>query len=165
LVIMSSCLSSALCWTVSAILVAVTSINADYRYFSGFPHYLGPGIVAAWSGLLNAMLAISLVGGPVCPDGPWVGLVGQGTAVCRSSALLVYGSSDMFRHILPNCIMPIIVQASMIWGLPGDNCRLSFIGLGAQAHTGMGALLGGRRYLLTAWWLSTFPGWLSLSLF
>ena len=79
--------------------------------------------------------------------------------------------SSAWHHSLDFCgqmtpwaviqMMPIIIQASMDMGSAlVTTAGLSFIGLGAQAPTPeWGAMVGvGRRYLLSAWWISTFPG-------
>jgi peptide/nickel transport system permease protein len=128
------------------------------------PLILALAIVAALGpGLVNAMLAISFVWWP------WYARMVRGMVLSAKEdqyvlAARAIGARDMrimFRHILPNCIMPIIVQASMDMGSAlVTTAGLSFIGLGAQAPTPeWGAMVGtGRRYLLTAWWLSTFPG-------
>ncbi len=65
-------------------------------------------------------------------------------------------------HILPNCIAPLLViatvqMATMIILESG----LSFFGLGTQPPTPSwgGMLAEGREYLIAgAWWLTTFPG-------
>ena len=65
------------------------------------------------------------------------------------------------RHILPNILSPLIVVATL------DLARtiileatLSFLGLGMQPPTPSwgGMLSDGREYLLSAWWIATFPG-------
>ena len=65
------------------------------------------------------------------------------------------------RHILPNILSPLIVVATL------DLARtiilestLSFLGLGIQPPTPSwgGMLSDGREYLLSAWWIATFPG-------
>jgi peptide/nickel transport system permease protein len=65
------------------------------------------------------------------------------------------------RHILPNILSPLIVIATL------DLARtiilestLSFLGLGIQPPTPSwgGMLSDGREYLLSAWWIATFPG-------
>ncbi|HKK48952.1 MAG TPA: ABC transporter permease [Alkalispirochaeta sp.] len=69
--------------------------------------------------------------------------------------------SIIFRHILPNCLAPIIVQStfqiatSILWA-----AGLGFLGLGAQAPTPeWGAILSnGRDYIRTAHHLTTYPG-------
>jgi peptide/nickel transport system permease protein len=67
----------------------------------------------------------------------------------------------MFRHILPNCLTPIMVQASLDFGsVVLTAAGLSFLGLGAQPPTPeWGLMLSiGRYYFLNYWWLATFPG-------
>jgi len=74
------------------------------------------------------------------------------------------GSSDMrimFKHILPNCMAPIIVQATMsIAGAILSAAALSFIGLGISPPTPeWGSMLSsGRAFLRDYWWVVTFPG-------
>ena len=72
----------------------------------------------------------------------------------------------LFRHILPNCISPVIVLATLDMGMAIIMAAgLSFIGVGAQPPSPeWGAMLStGRDYLTTAWWYPIFPG-LTLSL-
>jgi len=67
----------------------------------------------------------------------------------------------MFKHILPNCISPVIVQASMdLGGIILTLAALSFLGLGAQAPTPEWGLIvnTSRTYFLKAWWYGIFPG-------
>ena len=75
------------------------------------------------------------------------------------------GASDfriIRRHILPNCMAPVIVEASM--GMAGaimSAAGLSFIGLGLQAPIPeWGAMLAdGRLRMLAGYWhLTVFPG-------
>ncbi len=79
-------------------------------------------------------------------------------------AARVIGSSDLwiiFKHLIPNSLAPILVQATL---RIGDTIiiasGLSFLGLGAQPPLPeWGALLSaGRGYLRVAWWMATFPG-------
>jgi len=133
--------------------------------FLAFPGLiLALAIVAALGpSLLNAMLAISLVWWP------WYARMVRGQVLSVKENQYVEAARSigarhgriMLRHILPNCMMPVIVQASMDMGaVLVTTAGLSFIGLGAQAPTPeWGAMVGiGRRYLLGAWWISTFPG-------
>ena len=73
----------------------------------------------------------------------------------------------VFVHILPNCVSPIMVKASMDMGTAIlAAASLGFIGLGAQPpHPEWGAMIShGRNYLPTWWWYSAFPGvWRSTS--
>jgi peptide/nickel transport system permease protein len=67
----------------------------------------------------------------------------------------------IFKHLFPNVVPPIIViitleMARMII----MEAALSFLGLGIQPPTPTwgGMLADGRVYLITSWWLATFPG-------
>lgn len=65
------------------------------------------------------------------------------------------------HHILPNCISPIIIQATLDLGeVLLTAATLSFIGFGAQPPTPeWGAMISlGRNYLRDHWWYATFPG-------
>ncbi len=67
----------------------------------------------------------------------------------------------IIRHIIPNCISPVVVQASMdIGGVILTIASISFLGLGAQAPTPEWGLLvsTSREYFLNAWWYSIIPG-------
>lgn len=69
--------------------------------------------------------------------------------------------SIMFRHILPNCMAPILVVATLEIGVViVTEASLSFLGLGAGASEPSwgGMLADGRAYLTRAWWLATLPG-------
>lgn len=75
------------------------------------------------------------------------------------------GASDLrilFRHILPNCLAPIIVRATlgMAFAILAA-ASLSFIGLGAQSPQPEWGLMvtEGRHYIASGqWWMVTFPG-------
>jgi peptide/nickel transport system permease protein len=66
----------------------------------------------------------------------------------------------ILRHILPNCLAPVIVQAT--FGLAGvilAESSLSFLGLGPQDVPTWGRLMNeGAQYLLFAPHVATFPG-------
>ena len=67
----------------------------------------------------------------------------------------------LFRHLLPNAMSPVLVEAT--FGLAGairDEAALSFLGLGVEPGTpSWGALLSvGRQYLLVAPHIAIFPG-------
>ncbi|HUY99936.1 MAG TPA: ABC transporter permease [Thermomicrobiaceae bacterium] len=67
----------------------------------------------------------------------------------------------VFRHILPNALSPIIIQASLNAALAILSVSaLSFIGLGAQPPSAeWGAMLAdGRSVMQVAWNVTTFPG-------
>ncbi len=68
----------------------------------------------------------------------------------------------LLSHVLPNCLTPIIVQATVYTGygilwVAG----LSFIGLGAKLPTPEWGLMiaEGRQYIISGeWWVTIFPG-------
>jgi len=80
------------------------------------------------------------------------------------TAARALGASDgrlMIRHILPNTLASAIVIGSLeLAQMIVTESALSFLGLGVQPPTpSWGSMLGeGRDYLLTSWWLATFPG-------
>jgi peptide/nickel transport system permease protein len=67
----------------------------------------------------------------------------------------------MFRHILPNTASAVIIF-SMVDAIGNIilASALGFLGLGAQPPTPeWGAMISdGQNYILTSWWLTTFPG-------
>jgi peptide/nickel transport system permease protein len=67
----------------------------------------------------------------------------------------------IFRHLLPNAIAPIVVQATLdIAGVIILESTLSFLGLGIQPPTASwGNMLSNAQATLeTAWWAAVFPG-------
>jgi peptide/nickel transport system permease protein len=74
------------------------------------------------------------------------------------------GGSDlriMLKHILPNSLGPIIVNATLtVAAAILVEAALSFLGFGIQPpEAALGKLISdGQSEMLTAWWLVTFPG-------
>lgn len=67
----------------------------------------------------------------------------------------------IFSHVLPNCISPIVVLATLDLGFAIlTSSGLSFIGLGAQPPIPeWGAMLSeARNYIRESWWFPVFPG-------
>ncbi len=67
----------------------------------------------------------------------------------------------MFAVILPNCMAPLIVQATLGFSTAIlDAAALGFLGLGAQPPTPeWGAMLANAlQFVQRAWWVVTFPG-------
>jgi peptide/nickel transport system permease protein len=67
----------------------------------------------------------------------------------------------ILRHVIPNVLGPVIVAATLgIGNVIVLEAGLSFLGLGLQPPTpSWGSMVAdGRDHLLTAWWISTFPG-------
>lgn len=125
---------------------------------------LALGLVAALGpGLNNALIAIAVVNLPV-----FARLVrGQVLSVKHIEyveAAQVLGQRHgriMFRHILPNIMPPVIIQASIAFAFAIlYEASLSFLGLGAQPPTpSWGTMLNiGKNYMEQAPWLAVFPG-------
>lgn len=67
----------------------------------------------------------------------------------------------MFRHVLPNCFGPIIVQGTIQMGYAVlATAGLGFLGVGAQEPLPEWGLMvaSGREFMPRWWWISTFPG-------
>jgi peptide/nickel transport system permease protein len=76
----------------------------------------------------------------------------------------IMGNSElftMFRHLLPNCLAPITVLATSMfgWAILSESA-LSFLGLGVPppAPTWGNMLAAGRPFIEQAVWLGLFPG-------
>jgi peptide/nickel transport system permease protein len=113
--------------------------------------------------LLSTTLAITIAWWP------WYTrlLRGQAASVAgrpyveSARALGVSNRRIVFRHVLPNSLTPLIVQASLdVGGIILTASALSFLGLGAQDPTPDWGLMvaQGQAYFQTQWWLVTFPG-------
>ncbi len=117
---------------------------------------LGPG-------LDNAMIAIALVYQP-----HFVRLTRAAVMTEKGRdyvvAARVAGAGPlrlMFRTILPNCMAPLIVQATLSFSNAIlDAAALGFLGMGAQPPTPeWGTMLAeAREFILRAWWVVTLPG-------
>ena len=117
---------------------------------------LGPG-------LFNAMLAIAIVLQP-----HFVRLTRAAVLTEKGRdyvvAARVAGAGPlrlMGRTILPNCLPPLIVQATLSFSTAIlDAAALGFLGMGAQPPTPeWGTMLAeAREFILRAWWVVTFPG-------
>jgi len=67
----------------------------------------------------------------------------------------------MLFHLLPNCLAPTIVLASLgIAGVILAESGLSFLGLGVQIpNPSWGSMINaGKDFTLSAWWYAIFPG-------
>jgi ABC-type dipeptide/oligopeptide/nickel transport system permease subunit len=130
-----------------------------------FPYILLTIVIVAILGasLLNAMIAIG------------ISQIPQYARVVRASVLAEkesdyvtaersLGARDtelMLRTILPNCLAPIFVQATLgIGDAILSSAALSFLGLGAQPPTPEWGLMiaSAKEFVTSAWWVVTFPG-------
>jgi peptide/nickel transport system permease protein len=67
----------------------------------------------------------------------------------------------LVRHLLPNALPPVLVQATLLPGtLIALEASLSFLGLGLQppAASWGNLIAEGQSVLLEAWWVTVFPG-------
>ncbi len=128
-------------------------------------------VVLIGTGMLNIILVIGILRVP------------QFARVLRSSVLSLkeqefvvaartIGQTPthiLFRHILPNALGPLLVLASLsIATAITTESSLSFLGIGIQPPMSTwGTMLSdGRRYMMNAPWIATFPGLvLSLTIF
>lgn len=114
-------------------------------------------------GMMNLVIAITLTQIP------------RSTRIVRSAAISLkqgeyveaaraIGSSDariMFRHLLPNCLSPTVVNATFLFAqVILIEASLSFIGVGTVPPTpSWGNMLAeGREVMSVAWWLTAIPG-------
>ena len=117
---------------------------------------LGPG-------LTNAMIAIAIVYQPHFARLTRAAVMGE-KAREYVTAAKVAGAGNlrlMFKTILPNCLAPLIVQATLSFSSAVlDSAALGFLGMGAQPPASeWGTMLAeAREFILRAWWVVTFPG-------
>jgi dipeptide transport system permease protein len=117
---------------------------------------LGPG-------LANAMLAVSIV---ALPQYVRITRAAVLTELAKEyvTASKTNGASAlrlMFLTVLPNCLAPLIVQATLGFSTAIiDAAALGFLGLGAQPPAPeWGTMLADtREFMQRAWWVVTFPG-------
>lgn len=142
-----------------AVIMRVTDL------FLAFPPLLlAMAIVAALGpGLDHAALALAV------SWWPWYARLARGTAASlrerpfieAARSIGVGDATILRRHVVPNSITPIMVQATIDIGtviLAAGS--LAFLGLGAAPPTPDWGLMvaEGRTYILDQWWLSAFPG-------
>jgi peptide/nickel transport system permease protein len=117
---------------------------------------LGPSVV-------NVIAAIAVV------YSPRVARVVRGSVlVIRETSYVeaarALGASDLIliaRHILPNCLSPVIVQGSFVFAAAVlTEAALSFLGVGVPPYVpSWGVILSeGRLYIQQAPWLVLYPG-------
>ena len=117
---------------------------------------LGPGV-------FNAMVAIGVTSIPTYARvvrASVMTVTGQ-EYIEAARALGVKNRRIILRHIIPNSLAPVIVQASLgVAGAIITAAALSFIGLGVQPPTPEwgGMLSAGRQFIRNHWHMVTFPG-------
>ena len=126
--------------------------------------FLAIALIAVFGvGVSVAILAIALIYVPV------IARTVRGSALAVRSEQFVEGAwargashlRIMFRHILPNCVGPLLIQISILMGIAVlMEAGLSFLGLGTQPPTpALGLMLSeGRDFMEESYWVVTFPG-------
>jgi len=117
---------------------------------------LGPGLV-------NAMIAISLVYQPHFVRLARAAVMSEKTRdyVVAAKVAGAGHARLMFKTILPNCMAPLIVQATLSFSSAIlDAAALGFLGMGAQPPTPeWGTMLAeAREFIQSKWWVVTLPG-------
>ncbi len=133
--------------------------------FLSFPPLLLAIVFVSTMGpsLNNAIAAIAL------SWWPWYTRLVRGQAISLKERKFVQAAETIgtsrlkiiMRHIVPNTISPVIVQASMdMGGVILTVAALSFLGLGAQApQPEWGLMINvSKNYFPDIWWYSVFPG-------
>ncbi len=142
--------------------------NAIMRVMDGLMAF--PAIVLAIAlmaalgpSVLNVVLAIGIVYTPrVARAVRGSVLVIRETAYVEAARAL--GAADVVvlrRHVLPNCLSPVIVQASFVFAAAVlTEVALSFLGVGVPPYVpSWGNILSeGRLYIQQAPWLVLYPG-------
>jgi peptide/nickel transport system permease protein len=120
-------------------------------------------VTAFGPSLNNAILAIAVTGWP-----PYVRIARAETLSIRNSdyiaAVRLMGASQLriiLLHVIPLCMPSLLVRVTLdMAGVILIAAGLGFLGLGAQppaAEWGV-MLSNGKDYLLSGWWVATFPG-------
>ena len=130
-----------------------------------FPSLLLALVLVALLGpsLINAMIAIAIVLQPHYVRLTRAAVMSERNKDYVISARVI-GAGPlrlMFLTILPNCMAPLIVQATLSFSNAIlDAAALGFLGMGAQPPTPeWGTMLAeAREFILRAWWVVTFPG-------
>jgi len=113
--------------------------------------------------LTNAMIAVAVVVLPHFVRLTRASVVSESARDYVTSARVAGAGLPrlMFVTVLPNCMAPLIVQATLSFSTAIlDAAALGFLGQGAQPPTPeWGAMLADAREFITrAWWVVTFPG-------
>jgi peptide/nickel transport system permease protein len=132
--------------------------------FFAFPSLILAMAIAGALGpsLQNALIAVAVVTWPVYARlvrGQVLGLR-EREFVQAARAVGATDSVIIRRHLLPNTLSPLLVQASFDMGaVILSVAGLSFIGFGAQPPMPeWGVMISeGRNYITTHWWLTFFP--------
>jgi len=130
-----------------------------------FPYILLTIVIVAilGSSLVNAMIAIGISQIPVYARVVRASVLAEKEAdyVMAERSLGAGNLELMARTILPNCLAPIFVQATLgIGDAILSSAALSFLGLGAKPPTPEWGLMiaNAKEFITSSWWIVTFPG-------
>lgn len=130
-----------------------------------FPYILLTIVIVALLGssLTNAMIAIGITQIPKYARIMRASVLSekQSDYVTAERSLGASNPELLFKSILPNCLAPISVQATLGVGEAIlSSAALSFLGLGAQPPTPEWGLMiaSSKEFVTSAWWIVTFPG-------
>ncbi|MCE4612664.1 MAG: ABC transporter permease [Desulfurococcales archaeon] len=144
---------------VGSMLMRVTDM------FLAFPPLLLAIALAATlgRGLFNTIIALSISWWPWYARLLYVRVTSvKNMPFVDSARLLGLGRlAIMFRHVLPNSLTPVTVQAALDMGSAIlEAAGLSFLGVGVDPSTPEWGLLvtEGWASISSAWWISLFPG-------
>jgi len=117
---------------------------------------LGPSVtnVIVAIGIVYAPRVARIVRGSVL-------VIRETTYVEAARALGVADTTIVLRHVLPNCLSPVIVQGSFVFAAAVlTEAALSFLGVGVPPYVPSwgNSLAEGRLYLQQAPWLVLYPG-------
>jgi peptide/nickel transport system permease protein len=115
------------------------------------------------TGVLLVSLALGIVYVPVLARVVRAAVLATKAEVYVEGARAVGATADrlLLRHILPNCVTPVLVQASVLMAIAIlVEAALSFLGVGVRPPTpSLGLMLSdGRGFMLQAPWVVIFPG-------
>ena len=143
---------------VDEVIMRVTDI------FFAFPSLILAMSIAGALGpsLVNALIAVGVVSWPIYARliRGQVMILREQEFVVAAQAIGAPGTRIVLRHLLPNTLAPLLVQASFdMGGVILSVAGLSFIGFGAQPPTPeWGVMISeGRNYITTQWWLTAMP--------
>jgi len=133
--------------------------------FMAFPPVLLAMVIvtALKPSLFNAGLTLVIIGWPEYARvmrGQTLSIM-QNEFVTAAESLGASRWRIMRKHIFPNCIGPLIVQATLSMGVTIlSAAALGFLGLGAQEPMPEWGLMisSGRQFFLDAWWYPVCPG-------
>lgn len=130
-----------------------------------FPYILLTIVIVAilGSSLVNGMIAIGISQIPVYARVVRASVLAEKEAdyVLAERSLGTGNLELMVKTILPNCLAPIFVQATLgIGDAILSSAALSFLGLGAKPPTPEWGLMiaSAKEFITSSWWVVTFPG-------